>query len=417
MYNDPKSGLKKIHSSLNVGNLEKNEWWQSFNAQFEGISDIIKAGKLKEDHYEVFNLDGKQVSDKNHNFMQFISDLITTGTGGSLDAASIQMFAKKDSWNPADIWLLDTQGNPKGTYAQVKEKLKKATTIAEINKIMQIAYRDRIIKGISLKKNRGSADKLIFEEVNLFKMHTKGSLPNVVIKQITYDPHYNKGTKVFSSVTSVLTFQDVKSKKLYDLAFRSNQSNLSNITFEFKEQGMPAQLGKIPKDRMLDAISKLNKSGVPKEFPSVSDHSDYDRIHWNKVHKIVGVFLKQSNVTWKVGDQSKQYDIPYSEWKKSSKLKGKAAMEQYKKQKEEKTNENKEISYKRFKENLEESIKKHGIVKGNSIMMQMTDFLYLFAKLKNAVSEEVYIKFLTNLFYWAQKKGQEWQFGPFGKLA
>ena len=77
--------------------------------------------------------------------MQFISDLITTGTGGSLDAASIQMFAKKDSWNPADIWLLDTQGNPKGTYAQVKEKLKKATTIAEINKIMQIAYRDRII--------------------------------------------------------------------------------------------------------------------------------------------------------------------------------------------------------------------------------------------------------------------------------
>ena len=51
---------------------------------------------------------------------------------------------------------------------------------------------------------------------------------------------------------------------------------------------------------------------------------------------IVGVFLKQSNVTWKVGDQSKQYDIPYSEWKKSSKLKGKAAMEQYKKQKEEK---------------------------------------------------------------------------------
>ena len=282
---------------------------------------------------------------------------------------------------------------------------------------MKIAYRDRIIKGISLKKNRGSADKLIFEEVNLFKMHTKGSLPNVVIKQITYDPHYNKGTKVFSSVTSVLTFQDVKSKKLYDLAFRSNQSNLSNITFEFKEQGMPAQLGKIPKDRMLDAISKLNKSGVPKEFPSVSDHSDYDRIHWNKVHKIVGVFLKQSNVTWKVGDQSKQYDIPYSEWKKSSKLKGKAAMEQYKKQKEEKTNENKEISYKRFKENLEESIKKHGIVKGNSIMMQMTDFLYLFAKLKNAVSEEVYIKFLTNLFYWAQKKGQEWQFGPFGKLA
>ena len=91
-------------------------------------------------------------------------------------------------------------------------------------------------------------------------------------------------------------------------------------------------------------------------------------------------------------------------------------MEQYKKQKQEKTNENKETSYKSFKENLEESIKKHGIVKGNSIMMQMTDFIYLFATLKNAVSKEVYIKFLTNLFYWAQKKGQEWQFGPFGKL-
>jgi len=413
MYNDPKSGLKKIHSKLNAKPLELNDWWQSFNAQFEGIPALVTKKKLKADHYEVFNLDGTGVTDKQHNFMKFISDLITKGTGGSLDEASIKMFAKKDSWNPADIWLLDTEGNPKGTYDKIKTKLELANTIAEINLIMQQAYRDKIIKGISLKKNRGTAAQLIFEEVNLFNMHMKGTLPDVEIIEIQFDPHYNESTKVFSSVTSTIILREKTSKKLYNLAFRSNQTALNNITFEFKEQGMPAQLGKIPKDRMLQAISNLKVTGVPKKFPAVSDHTDYKKAHWNKVTRQVNSFLGKIP-KWDVGGKSNQYKITYAVWRKTAIVK---TAEEFKKHKAAKTSENKAASWKVFNKNLEASIKKHGIIKGNSIMMQMVDFLYLFAALQNNTSKAQFTKFLSNLFYWAQKKGQEWQFGPFGKMA
>ena len=85
-----------------------------------------------------------------------------------------------------------------------------------------------------------------------------------------------------------------------------------------------------------------------------------------------------NNYEWKVGDQSNQYKIPFAEWKKSQALKGPEAQVEYRKQKAEKTIKNTKASWKMFETNLEMSIKKHGIIKGNSIMMQMVDFLYVF---------------------------------------
>ena len=51
----------------------------------------------------------------------------------------------------------------------------------------------------------------------------------------------------------------------------------------------------------------------------------------------------------------------------------------------------------------------------NIIMYQMFDFLYCVAllHLKSPTSMK---RYLSDLFYFAQKKGQKWDFGPFGKL-
>ncbi len=438
MYADPKSGLKKIHPGLRHEPLEENDWWQSFNAQFEGIPALITKNKLKANHYEVFNRDGTGVTDKQHNFMDYITALITKGPASGSPAAKLgwspadlAMFAKKDSWNPADIWLIDTVGS-KRVYDHVIKDLEKAQSVVEVNVIMQQAYRDKIIKGISLKKNRGTKEQLIFEEVNLIDTHLPKTLPKVKIIEIQFDPHFDwdatkkKGTKVFTSVTSVIVLQEETSKKLYNLAFRSNQSDLKDITYEFKEQGMPSQLGKIPKDRMLATIKDMKLTGVPKKFPAVVDHnSKYDKTHWNAVCPAVGSLLKAYK--WTVGDQSKQYKQPWQEYKKTKqdemrkKLKDPKYTfndkEEYKKHKAAMTTKNKTASWEAFRENLEISLKAKGRIKGNSIMMQMVDFLYVFAMLKSSMKDDEFILFLTHLFYWAQKKGHEWHFGPFGKMA
>ena len=138
MYNDPKSGLKKIHPGLNkVNRYDETDWWLHFDRQYKEIitSAATKSG-LKVGHYEVYNRDGTGMK-PGEDFMQFISDLITKGTGGSLDEASVKMFAKKDSWNPADIWLLDTTG---GAYEKVKKELELATTVSKVNDDSKVAY-------------------------------------------------------------------------------------------------------------------------------------------------------------------------------------------------------------------------------------------------------------------------------------
>ena len=66
-----------------------------------------------------------------------------------------------------------------------------------------------------------------------------------------------------------------------------------------------------------------------------------------------------------------------------------------------------------FVDNLEKSYNQFGLSEKNSSMMQMVDFTWILAKLKENGN---LIKFLSMSYYFAQKKGQIYNFGPFGKL-
>ena len=55
----------------------------------------------------------------------------------------------------------------------------------------------------------------------------------------------------------------------------------------------------------------------------------------------------------------------------------------------------------------------------NSTMMQMVEFTYQMAQMKNTRSgsaDDMLQEFLTKAYYFAQKRGQIYNFGPFGKL-
>ena len=52
-------------------------------------------------------------------------------------------------------------------------------------------------------------------------------------------------------------------------------------------------------------------------------------------------------------------------------------------------------------------------------MMQMVEFTYQMAQMKQKKSEsagDMLQEFLTKAYYFAQKRGQIYNFGPFGKL-
>lgn len=384
MYDDPKSGLKKIHPKLKIEDQDKNHWWKHFELQF---NEIDKVTDLKSNHFEVFNRDG--------GFMAFISQLVTKGVGGALLAKEFSKFSQKDSWNPADIWLIDTA--PAGPYKKLLNELEKATTVVKINTLLRIAFIKNVVVGISLKKSRGASGTLLYEKVNLYSAISDQKLPKVKIKYIEFDPYFERGG--FPSVTSNIVLEDNKQNTYY-LTFRRNRAVIGNITYEFFQKGMPAQIGKVPKDRFNQVLKKHNLS-----FPTHSDHKKYNESYWKKTKSKAEKILK--DYAWQVGGRSKSR-VKLPKPKNLSK-------EEWELELDKKTTKNVDLQWKNFIPNMKKSWS-NGAWLGNVSMMQMCDFLSILSELKEKLGSNKFEGLMTDLFYYAQKKGQKWEFGPFGKL-
>jgi len=416
MYNDPKSGLKKIHPGMKIKGApyEKDDWWKHFVLQFENIETLTG---LTPNKFEVFTRDGE--------FMDFISTLVTTGKGGSLLPKYYNKFGEKDSWNPADIWLIDTDPTP--AYTKLMEDLRSATTIAEINDALRIAFTNEVVVGISLKKTGGKGGKIFYEKVNLYNTTKQQKLPSVTIDRIEFDPYFNG--QGFPSVTSNIFFKDNK-QRTYKLIFRRNNPGVSDITYEFAELQMKHQMGKVPKDRFKIRIEEFLSI---KELPGKDSYitfaggSTTSGKSWKTIKTNANKLLTKSGYKWTVGDQSKNRVKPE---KPAGANKKNWDKEQAEAEAEALTMKATAVHWKDFLKNLETSWQVDGrqSVKwsGNSTMMQMVDFLNILQLLidklgktkltrtnKNIISFE---ELLTEVFYYAHKKGQKWDFGPFGKL-
>ena len=178
--------------------------------------------------------------------MQFISDLIKAKFG----------ISRKDSWNPADIWLIK-QVNV------FREKIKKelegpsgTQTIKELNAIMRSMFEKREVVGISLKKISGKQAQ--YEEINVNESFYKNieqksgdyslKLGKVILK---LDLNKNK----FKTKDSNIFLFDDNNKEIAKYQLKGNTtSRLSNLVFEPVEKAAgSARLGKAP----LELVKRL----------------------------------------------------------------------------------------------------------------------------------------------------------------
>jgi len=402
MYNAPASGLKKIHPGLKIKDFETDDWWKHFELQFNHIDKITD---LKSNHFEVFNRD--------KGFMDFISKLVTQGEGGNLLAKEYAKFSEKDSWNPADIWLLDTA--PAGPYKKLMEQLRKATSIAKINHVLRIAFNKQVVVGISLKKSGGKGGKIFYEKVNLYAKKENQKLPGVKIDRIEFDPYFDG--KGFPSVTSNIFLTD-NEHRTYKLIFRRNDPGVTDITYEFAELGMKHQMGKVPKDRFKLRLDKLKlKYPGKSSYTTFAGGSTSSGLKWSAIKSNANKILTKSGYRWTVGDRSKNREkvvkpkgMSKHEWDSRSE----AAAEKAEKE----TMKNTAGHWRDFIKNLQTSWKagRNNIWSGNSTMMQMVDFLNILQILIDKLGKKGFEQLLTDTFYYAQKKGQKWDFGPFSKL-
>ena len=369
MFDDKKSGIQKIFPKLKDPKLI--DWWANFELQFKIISKDWS--EFPNSRYKVYLYDGKG------SFMKYISDLVVK---------EMDLYSQKDSWNPADIWLVESKKiqndyikelnaiadelgkDDKGKYADDEYK-----SIRDINILLKRAYNKKHIVGISLKKSDGK--HLHYTKFNLEAKEKDQKLPNVQFDKIKLDCSYIESSHKFKSKTSQVFVTD-NGDDAYKLSYKSNtgEGKIGNITYEFLPSGTAAaQLGKVPKDKLKewleDQIKLFNIKGekLKVEMPQAVNldtewSADVEKL-WKKK---VDIIKKNFGAFTGLDD---------------------------------------------FVKNLKHSYENGGVSNNNSSMMQMVDFTWILAKLKE---QDNFIRFLTLCFYFAQKKGIKYNFGPFGKL-
>ena len=241
--------LSKIYKDITHQGKLPREWYSHFELQFNEIRDLTK---LPNNTFNVYDYD---------TFMDFIVKLVVHEgpPGPGIAWPQFGKISQKDSWNPADIWLIKGGGD----FTEIKDKLKESGTIKELNKYLKFAFHKNIIVGISLKKSSGKAGDLKYQLNNLEKKLPK--LPAIELSAFKIDLPFDDKKKQFEKTTNILKVTN-NGQEVGLMRTGTNTTGPGNNTYEFKGAGtQAAQMGKVPKDLMLRRfqVAGLNISSLP----------------------------------------------------------------------------------------------------------------------------------------------------------
>ena len=285
--------------------------------------------------FDVYNRDG--------GFMDYISKHIKNRYG----------IAKKDSWNPADIWLIKDE-------AKVIREIEATKSLQQLNDVMRKQYREARCVGISLKAISGANAR--FEEVNLkdnFKNSDEYTLNNIRMN-MKIDANGR-----LSTTDTVITIKSGSFGARFQL--RQNSKGFNNLKFEPTQIGAgAARLGKVP----LDMLKSLLKDYGIKDFDNKWQNYPLSGLEYEEEGPYYVKMFKKVKSIAETG-----------------------------------------VSLSKFDENMKKSFDTDDTENGytTSKLMQL-HFVYGLCSLSDKQRDNL----LTEMLYLAMKKGPK--FGPFGKL-
>ena len=286
VINDNKTTYKKVQDivddKVTYDHLVKifrgdvpEDWMFTFFAQQKRLFNVYNGNSP----YTTFNRDG--------GFMDYITKI----------CSSKFKIAKKDSWNPADIWII------KGSQTQIENEIDKMLdgdnqTIYELNDYLRGKYIKKEIMGLSLKKVSGKVAK--YEVVNLEDrgayIDTKNEDMNYDVSGKCFQSNFSipSGKKNFTQDVRLVIESGGKKNKIYDFQIKANSSeasNGSNLKFEATLKGAGgARLGKAPVDQIVEIMEDLGGKGFEndyKKYPGTieefQDKKSKGKDHFKKV--------------------------------------------------------------------------------------------------------------------------------------
>lgn len=303
-------------------------------------------------------------------FMDYVSDLVKKKFG----------IAKKDTWDPADIWCVQ---NEAAVISTIKKKVEnaKASSLGELNALLRTMYKQKKVVGISLKLVSHTEAK--FEEVNIddltftdttndnFSVSSMtcllGTKPSVKVKKKRGE---KETPQTFTTQDSKVVVDAVErgATNKYKFQIKANTpSGFSNLKWEPSMTGASkARIGKAPIAMVLTLLNdyKISFSNSSSSYPV--DVESFTNKKYQEKFKTMFNTLRAKNV---------------------------------------------DIGVTTVKQAVDNFIKVFNAepFTANSKLMQMT-FLYEICCLKDEERDDI----MTDMIFLAQKKGS--QFGPFGKI-
>jgi hypothetical protein len=249
--------LEKIYPNV------EEEWLKVFYAQQERMLKEFAGNRFDE-----YNRDG--------GFMDYVSGIVKSKFGVS----------KKDTWNPADIWLIKDQAKMEKIINETVAGSKGSQTIQELNAVMRKMFRDRDVVGISLKKVSGSTAR--YEEYNVQEDGLDADY-NYEVTKLKCDLSIKSNNQEFNTQDARIVVEGEGST--FDFQIKGNDSTkLSNLKWEPTQAGATsARVGKAPVDMVISLLkdNKVDFSNKYQDYPQNSTdfaaaQDEYKRI-FNKL--------------------------------------------------------------------------------------------------------------------------------------
>ena len=210
--------------------------------------------------------------------------------------------SRKDSWDPADIWLIKDSPKFRNKIAKELEGPRGTQTIRELNAIMRTMFKNREIVGVSLKLISGKTAR--YEEVNVSdefykKLENMQGEYDFKVSRIVCKLNLRDKNQFATQDTNI--FLKDTSKEIAKFQLKGNTtSRLANLKFEGTEIGASAaRLGKAPLNlveklsNMVDKDLYNNETKQNGNYPTTA--AEYQKVKGN-YEKMFEILLKSSLV-------------------------------------------------------------------------------------------------------------------------
>lgn len=230
--------------------VEHPDAFEEWKLTFEKTKDILKYPEI---NINILNYDILHDSTDKSEFTKLTREVVKKGK---------PFVTSKDSWCPADIWIVSKSGKTKiiSEFREIVERHEGETLLGLVRQFFIRQYKDKKVFPISLKQLIDTP-KI---ELNNKEVDPKFKTYNIKIDKLNLDMSFN------SKEVGVFQFKNLETDKHVRMQVRAFPDNFSTVQCEITHNGEATggRLGKVPTN-VIDA--QFKKFGNYRRVQSISE--------------------------------------------------------------------------------------------------------------------------------------------------